>query len=63
MSGHEEKLAAALDRFAGAIERQTRVLEVLTESMPATAEARLLGISDRTVRRYRKQRKAERLMS
>lgn len=58
-----EKLAMAIDRLARATEENTRVLEVLVEAMPATKEAELLGVSEKTVRRRRKIRRAARLLS
>jgi hypothetical protein len=73
----ELKLAAAIDRHALATERQTvvterlaravedqiRMLEVFIEVMPATKEAEILGVSERTIRRRRKTRKNNRLLS
>jgi hypothetical protein len=56
------KLAQAIERLATAAELNARVLEVLVESLPATREAEILGISDRTVRRQRKARKAARIL-
>jgi hypothetical protein len=59
----EEKLAEALNKFASAIERQTRVLEVLTESIPVNVEAKLTGVSRWTITKRRKARKIEKLLS
>ena len=59
----EEKLAAALEHLAIAIDRYSNVMEVFTEAMPSTTEAKILGVSERTIRRRRKFRKAVRLLS
>lgn len=45
-----------------AIRQQTAIMEVLIEAMPAAEEARILGISERTVRRNREKRRMARLL-
>lgn len=55
-----DRLAQAVQQLALATRQQTALLEVLVESMPATAEAKLLGICEKTVRKRREQRRAER---
>jgi len=57
-----EKLTSVLADLAGAVRQQSAVLEVLVEAMPAATEARILGISERTVRRNRKVRQIERML-
>jgi hypothetical protein len=59
----EERLAAALERLATALDRNSYVMELFIEAMPATVEANLLGVSSQTIRRRRKRRRAERLLS
>jgi hypothetical protein len=55
-------LAFSVRELALAVRQQSAVLEVLQEAMPATTEAKLLGVSERTIRRQRKRRKDARLM-
>lgn len=57
-----ERLAAAIEALATSVRAQAAVTEVLVEAMPAAVEARILGISERTVRRNRKARQATRLL-
>ncbi len=52
----DEPLAQALTELTAAI------MEVLVEAMPAAEEARILGISERTVRRNREKRRMARLL-
>lgn len=66
---NELRLAEAINRHAQATERMVRVLEdhsrmleVFIEAMPATKEAQILGVSERTIRRRRKMRQAARLL-
>ena len=63
MNSKAEKLADAIAALARAVEQQTRVLELLTEGMKPGTEAKILGVSVRTVTRRRKSRRMERLMS
>ena len=58
----EAPLAQALTELTAAIRQQTAIVEVLVEAMPATEEARILGISERTVRRNREKRRMARLL-
>lgn len=55
-------LAASQAELAAAVRAQSHLFEILVESMPATAEAKLLGISPCTVRRNRAKRSAERVL-
>lgn len=66
----DEALASALREHAAAqrelalvIRRQGDLLETLLETVPATHEARLLGVSAATVRRRRAHRAAERALA
>ena len=59
----DEKLAAALERLATALDRNSYIMELFIEAMPATVEANLLGVSSHTIRRRRKRRRAERLLT
>jgi FixJ family two-component response regulator len=71
MSGparNEDAIAAALvrlaesqERLATAIRDNTEVMDVFLEMAPSRAIARVLGVSDRTVRRHRKTRAMQRL--
>lgn len=54
-------LAKAVEGLTAASVRQAQLLEVLLEAMPATTEAQILGVSERTVRRRRKTRRLARL--
>ena len=58
----EEPLARALTELTAAIRQQTAIMEVLIEAMPAAEEARILGISERTVRHNREKRRMARLL-
>jgi hypothetical protein len=55
------QLADAIEALAKAVRDQTKLLEILVESIPATKEAELLGVSEKTVRNHRKARKLSRL--
>jgi FixJ family two-component response regulator len=59
---HTERLAAAIAELAKAVTKQTQLFELFVETIPATQEAKLLGVSEWTVRRRRKARKIERLL-
>lgn len=59
----EALLAPVLSELTAAIRQQTAIMEVLVEAMPAAEEARILGISERTVRRNRQKRKMSRLLN
>jgi hypothetical protein len=59
----DEKLAEAMSKLAGAIDRNSRVMEIMIEAMPAATEAKILGVSDRTIRRARKVRRNLRLLT
>lgn len=63
MSASTEKLADAFTQMASAIERQTRVLELLTEGLKPSVEAKITGNSRTTVWRRRKARKLQKLLS
>lgn len=63
MNSSREKMVYAIERLARALEDNTRVLEVVFEAMPATKEAELLGVSEKTVRRRRQMRKLARVVS
>lgn len=57
-----QQLARAVLRLSDAVDRQSAVLEILQEAMPATTEADILGISAHTVRRRRRRRAHQRLL-
>lgn len=63
MDTYTDKLADALSKLASAIERQTRVLELLTAGMKPGVEAKILGVSVRTVSRRRKIRRMQKLLT
>lgn len=63
MNTKAEKLTVSLAALAAAVERQTRVLEILIEGMKPSTEAAITGVSVRTVTRHRKARKMEKLFS
>lgn len=55
-------LARSQMELARAVRQQSAMQEILVEAMPVTVEAKILGISARTVRRRREQRKMDRLL-
>ena len=57
-----ERLAQAIEALASAVRHQSQMTEVLVEAMPAAVEGRIPGISERTVRRNRTQRRNLRIM-
>jgi DNA-binding NarL/FixJ family response regulator len=63
MNSENSKLADAIEKLAFAVERQTRVLELLTEGMKPSTEAAITGVSVRTVSRRRKARRMQKLLT
>lgn len=59
----ELALAVAVKQLAEALAQHTKLLDVLVCGMKPSTEAKLLGVSTRTVTRRRKARKFERMMS
>jgi FixJ family two-component response regulator len=57
------KFAESVEKLAVAVERQTRVLEVLVSGMKPSTEAAILGVSVRTVSRRRRTRKLQAMLS
>ncbi len=55
-------IARSQVELAAAVRQQTAITEVLVEAMPASIEAKILGVSACTVRRRRAQRRNARLL-
>lgn len=59
----DAKLAESIALLAQSVRENTRLVAMLVDGLKPSAEARLLGVSTRTVARRRLQRKTERLLT
>ena len=59
----DAKLAESIALLAQSVRENTRLVAMLVDGLTPSAEAKLLGVSTRTVARRRSQRKMERLLT